>query len=101
MAWERRANRTDTQNFGGSVPQSVVITGGWGRHCCLVQGRIILLHTGLDTGGLGMLLNSLDRSFVVQKAKTGCYVQGAKEDRQRQGMPTAGASRAVRTSSNL
>lgn len=47
-----------------------------------------------------MLLNSLDRSFVVQKAKTGCYVQGAKEDRQRQGMPTAGASRAVRTSSN-
>lgn len=48
-----------------------------------------------------MLLNSLDRSFVVQKAKTGCYVQGAKEDRQRQGMPTAGASRAVRTSSNL
>lgn len=42
-----------------------------------------------------MFFNSRDRSWGVQEAKVGCYMQGAKEVRRRQGTPTEAASQAV------
>lgn len=42
-----------------------------------------------------MFFNSRDRSWVVQEAEVGCYMQGAKDVRRRQGTPTEAASQAV------